>query len=220
MLLPVFQDLIKPRWRKVLEELKLSGPLPVSELAIRIGASYMAVKQQCEELKGIGYLARRRVARTEVGRPEIFYHLTEMSDGLFPQAGMSFTLELLDSLKVLYGETFADKLLFQYFEKQQNDWQKRLGKLSTLVEKTQKFLTLRAKEGYLMRWEYDPGSGFKIEIHHNPLQRVFDLYPRTIAMEHRMLEQILGCRILRREPSVAAESTGKLILEIPAKQPV
>lgn len=219
MLLPVFQDLIKSRWRKVLEELKFSGPLPVSELSRKIGASYMAVKQQCEELKGIGYLARRRVARTEVGRPEIFYHLTEIAEGLFPQAGMSFTLELLDSLKVLYGESFADKLLFQYFEKQQSDWQKRLEKFPTLVEKAQKFLTLRAKEGYLMRWEYESSIGFKIEVYHNPLQRVFDQYPRTIAMEHRMLEQVLGCRILRRETALPNESTGKVMLEIPAKQP-
>ncbi len=219
MLLPVFQDLIKPRLRKVLEELKTSGALPVSELSRRLDASYMAVKQQCEELKRIGYLGRRRVARTEVGRPEIFYYLTEIADGLFPQAGMSFTLELLDSLKVLYGESFADKLLFQYFEKQQTDWQKRLGKFPTIVERTQKFLTQRAKDGYLMRWEYDVISGFKIEVYHNPLQRIFDQYPRTITMEHRMLEQVIGCRILRREAPVAATSTTKVILEIPAEQP-
>lgn len=219
MLLPVFQDLIKPRWRKVLEELKLSGPLPVSELSRRVDASYMAVKQQCEELKNIGYLARRRVARTEVGRPEIFYQLTESAGALFPQAGMSFTLELLDSLKVLYGESFADKLLFQYFEKQQSDWQKRLEKFPTLVEKTRKFLNQRANEGYLMRWDYDPSFGFKVEVYHNPLQRVLDHYPRTIAMEHRMMEEVLGCRILRREATLPAENTGKVVLEIPVNQP-
>lgn len=214
MLLPIFQDLVKPRWRKVLEELKVSGPQPVSELSRKVGASYMAVKQQCEELLAIGYLARRRVARTEVGRPEIFYRLTALADGLFPQAGMAFTLELLDGLKIHYGESFADKLLFLYFEKQQTEWQKRLATTPTPSAKTKKFLTLRAEDGYLMKWEYVPAAGFKIEVYHHPLQRVFDHYPRAIAMELRMLEQVLGCRIVRREVPALAGGLGKVILEI------
>ena len=80
MLLPVFHDLIRPQWRVVLEELKLSGGLPVSELARRVGASYMAVKQHCEELNKIGYLERSRIPRKVVGRPEIFYSLGVKSD--------------------------------------------------------------------------------------------------------------------------------------------
>ena len=112
MLLPVFQDLIKPQWRKVLEELKRSGGLSISELARRVDASYMAVKQQCDELKKLGYLSRTRVPRTVVGRPEISYRLAAKADGLFPQAGMTFTLELLDELKGIYGDSLPDKLLF------------------------------------------------------------------------------------------------------------
>jgi len=216
MLLPVFKDLIKPQWRKIFEELKLSGPLPVSELSRRVGASYMAVKQQCEKLQKIGYLARRRMPRTEVGRPEIFYHLAEPAYALFPQAGMSFTLELLDGLRQLYGESFADKLLFQYFEKQQEAWQKRLEKYPSLVEKVQKLLAMREKEGCLMRWEHDPASGFKIEILHHPLQQIFDHYPRAIAMEQRMLEQLIGSRITRREELAHAGLAAHVILEIAA----
>jgi predicted ArsR family transcriptional regulator len=74
MFLPVFQDLVRPQWRAVLEELKLSGGLPVSELARRVDASYMAVKQHCEELKKLGYLERSRATgdilqpRGEIGR--------------------------------------------------------------------------------------------------------------------------------------------------------
>jgi len=216
MLLPVFKDLIKPQWRKILEELKLCGPMPVSELSRQIGASYMAVKQQCEELRKIGYLARRRMPRTEVGRPEIFYHLADPADALFPQAGMAFTLELLDGLKQLYGESFADRLLFQYFEKLQGEWQKRLEKYPSLLEKSHQFLVLRAKEGFLMRWQYEPTTGFVIEILHHPLQQVLNHYPRAIAMEQRMLEQIIGSRINRREVQAHAGLAARVILEIAA----
>lgn len=215
MLLPVFQDLIKPQWRKVLEELKFSGALSVSDLARRVEASYMAVKQQCEELKKIGYLGRTRVPRTEVGRPEIFYRLTDKADALFPQAGVSFTLILLDELKAHYGESFPDKLLFQYFEKQQTVWQKKLEKCQSLVEKATKLAAVRVKDGYFGQCIHDPESGIRMEVFHNPLQRVFESYPRAVAMELRMLEQLLGTRVVRRELPGSGSLPPRVVFEIP-----
>ncbi len=215
MLLPVFQDLIKPQWRKVLEELKLSGSLSVAELARRVEASYMAVKQQCEELKKLGYLGRTRVPRTEVGRPEIFYRLTDKADALFPQAGVAFTLGLLEEMKVHYGESFPDKLLFQYFEKQQTLWQKKLEKCQSLVEKATKLAALRVKDGCFGQCKYDPDAGFRMEECHNPLQRIFESYPRAVAMELRMLEQLLGTRVTRRELPGSGSAPPRVIFEIP-----
>ena len=116
MFLPGFRDLVKPQWVTVIEELKLSGGLPVSELSRRVKMSYMAVKQHCEDLKEMGYLDRSRVPRTEVGRPEIFYRLSVKSDSLFPQTGAAFTLELLENLRPIFGENAPERLLFQHFQ--------------------------------------------------------------------------------------------------------
>jgi predicted ArsR family transcriptional regulator len=199
MFLPVFQDLIKPQWRAVLEELKLSGGLPVSELARRVDASYMAVKQHCEELKKLGYLDRSRVPRTVVGRPEIFYSLGARADALFPQAGGAFTLDLLEEMKALFGENAPDKLFFQHFQKQQEMWRPVLSKEPSLGEKMARLVVLRNKEGCYGRVGGDPALGLCIEEFHNPLQRVFESYPRAAAMEQRMIEQLLGTRVIRRE---------------------
>ncbi len=215
MLLSVFQDLIKPQWRKLLEELKLSGSLPVTVLSNRVGASYMAVKQQCEELKKLGYLARTRMPRMEVGRPEIFYRLTNKADSLFPEAGVRFTLGLLEELKSNYGESFPDKLLFQFFEKQQALWVKKLEKCQSLVEKATKLAALRANEGHFGQCKYDPVSGFRMEEVHNPLQRIFEVYPRAVAMELRMLEQLLGTRVVRRELPGSGSVPPRVVFEIP-----
>ena len=118
MFRPGFRDLVKPQWVATIEELKLAGGLPVSELSRRIDASYMAVKQYCEDLKELGYLERSRIPRTEVGRPEIFYRLTTKADALFPQVGVTFTLEILESLKALFCESYPERLLFQYLQHQ------------------------------------------------------------------------------------------------------
>lgn len=199
MFLPGFRDLVKPQWVATLEELKLSGGLPVSELSRRLEASYMAAKQYCEDLTELGYLDRSRVPRTAVGRPEIFYRLSEKADALFPQAGVAFTVEILDQTRALFGESAPERLLFQYFQQQQERWLPKLAKAKSLVEKATKLAALREKEGCFGRCKYDPEAGFRIEEYHHPLQRVFERYPRAVAMELRMLEQLLGTRVTRRE---------------------
>jgi predicted ArsR family transcriptional regulator len=215
MLLPVFQDLIKPQWRAVLEALKLAGGLSVSELARQVDASYMAVKQHCEELKKIGYLDRSRVPRTAVGRPEIFYSLSAKADALFPQSGIEFTLEVLDELKGLFGENTPDKLLFQHFQKQQAKWQPVIAKAQTLAEKVEKLVGLRVKQGCFIRVSSDPEIGSCIEEFHNPLQRVFDRYPRAVVMEQRMIEELLGVKLARRELPGGRAGQPRVIFDLP-----
>ena len=199
MLLPVFRDLIKPQWRTVLEELKVSGGMPVSDLSRTTGGSYMAVKTHCEELTKAGYLIRTRLPRTEVGRPEIFYSLAAKADALFPEAGVGFTLELLEEIKLMFGESGPDKLLFQYFQKRQDAFAKKLEKLETPAERAAKLAALREKDGCSSHCECEPGQPVRIVEFHNPLQRIFERYPRAAGMELRMLEHLLGSRVIRRE---------------------
>jgi predicted ArsR family transcriptional regulator len=216
MFLPVFQDLIKPQWRAVLEELKLSGGLPVSELARRVDASYMAVKQHCEELKKLGYLDRARVPRTVVGRPEIFYSLGARADALFPQAGGPFTLELLEEMKGLFGENAPEKLFFQHFQKLQEMWRSVISRELSLKDKLARLAVLRNKEGCYGRIGLDPAEGLRLEEFHNPLQRVFENYPRAAAMEQRMIEQLLGTRVIRRELPGGRTGQPRVIFEVAA----
>jgi len=207
MLLSVFQDLIRPQWRAVLEELKLSGGLPVSELSRRVNASYMAVKQHCEELKKLGYLDRARIPRTAVGRPEIYYSLAAKADELFPHAAGVFTLSLLEEMKVLFGENAPDKLFFQHFQNLYDKWLPVVTKETTVDEKTAKLVALRNKEGCFGRSSDGVEHGTCFEEFHNPLQRIFEVYPRAAAMEQRMIEQLLGIRLNRSE--IAGGRTGQ-----------
>jgi len=199
MFLPGFRDLVKPQWVAVIEELKLSGGLSISELSRRLELAYMTVKQHCEDLSMLGYLERTRVPRTQVGRPEIFHRLSPKADALFPQAGVSLTLDLLDAVKVLFGETAPDRLLFQYFQQQMERWRPKLAKAKSLVEKATLLAGLREKEGCFGRCKYDPERGFRIEEYHHPLVAVFEKYPHAIGIELRMLEQLLGTKIVRKE---------------------
>jgi predicted ArsR family transcriptional regulator len=214
MLLPVFQDLIKPQWREIIVTLKAAGGMSVSELARQTGASYMTAKFRCDELANAGYVIRTRLPRTAVGRPEIFYSLAAKADALFPDAGMDFTLALLDELRLMHGESAPERLLFQHFAKLGERLEKQLCKLENPADKAQKLAALRVKDGCASRFEQEPGTPGRIVELHNPLQRVFEQYPRAATMELRMIEQVLGTRILRSEPPGGPQGMPRVVFEL------
>jgi predicted ArsR family transcriptional regulator len=214
MFLPGFRTLVKPQWVAVIEALKLSGGLSISELSRRLELAYMTVKQHCGDLKELGYLECSRVPRTQVGRPEIFYRLAAKADALFPQAGVSLTLDLLEAVKGLFGETAPDRLLFQYFQQQMERWRPKLSKAKSLVERATLLAGLREKEGCFGRCKYDPERGFRIEEYHHPLFAVFLKYPHAIGMELRMLEQLLGTKISRKEVPGGQSGPARVDFEI------
>lgn len=219
MLLPAFQDLIKPQWRTVLEALKQRGQLPISELARLNKVSYMGAKSHCEALTKAGYLVRTRLPRSAVGRPEILYGLSAKADCLFVQAGMEFTLGLLEDTRRIFGESTPDKLLFQYFQRLQQSWSTALKELQEPVERASKLAKLRSKEGYASTFNKSsskatPSLPSHLFETHNPLQEIFSNYPRAVTMELRMLEELLGCRLKRVEVDTGRGASPHIAFEL------
>jgi predicted ArsR family transcriptional regulator len=193
-----FRDLVKPQWVRIVEELKLSGGLPVPELQRRIGGSYMGIKDQCEALRKRGYLETWRVPRRKIGRPEIMYRLTEKAEPAFPQGG-TLALGLLEAARQMFGGSAPERLLLQHFNDLRDRWLPRLAKARSLVEKATLLSDLRQKEGCFGRCKYDPEQGFRIEEFHHPLREVFEKYPNAVQFELRMMEELLGTKVVRRE---------------------
>jgi predicted ArsR family transcriptional regulator len=102
-------------------------------------------------------------------------------------------------MKKLYGATAPEKLLFQYFAELQEKWLGRLQRAKSLVEKATILSSLREKEGCFARCSYDVKNGFRIEEFHHPLWALFEEYPAAILMELRVMENLLGTKIDRRE---------------------
>ena len=206
-----FHDLLKPQWLTTLTELKVSGGLAVSELARRLDSSYMTVKQHCDDLTKLGYLMRIRVPRSAIGRPEIFYRLSEKADRIFPAIPESFMLDLLTQVQRAFGETAPDRLLHQHFLEREEEWKTKLSKTTTLLYKAQLYAKIRSQEGLFIRCFHDLKTGIIIlrEFHH-PLASVFASHPRAIEMERRAVEGALGVKVSR----TAGEGLGDAPLHI------
>jgi predicted ArsR family transcriptional regulator len=199
MFLPGVRELVKPQWVAVLEELKQRGGMSVPALAEVIGMSYMGIKQHCLKLAELGYLESWRVPRVKVGRPEIMYRLTRKADGLFPYAGLEVSVGLLEAAARLFGPTAPAKLLQQLLMAQRDEWLPKLSRAESLVERATKLADMRARAGCLSRCRYDADRGFRIEEFHHPLRPIFERWPAAQAMELRMMQEMLGSRVERRE---------------------
>jgi predicted ArsR family transcriptional regulator len=202
MFSPAIQDLGKPQWVATIRVLKASGGMAISQLAEALGVSYMAAKQYGEDLTRLGYLVRIRTPRTAVGRPEIFYRVAPKADAMFAGVALEFSMELLESSRMLFGENAPERLIFQYFESLRSAWQRELESKPSQHDRARKLAALREACGVVC--SFDPTGGRCprfIELHH-PMARLFEKYPTAISMDTRCIADLLGTRVERVENKV------------------
>ena len=207
------RDISRPSYAEILEALKRSDGMAISELSKELKMSYMGVKQHCVNLERKGYLETWRVPRTQVGRPEKLYRLTAKCDPLFPMAGASLTLNVLTGVQKLFGEAAPEKMLFHHFETIRADWAGKMKGTQSLVERVTRLAELRDSSGTFSRCTYDAKDGLRIEEYHNPLEPVFAKYPNALRMEVQMLELLLGTKVNRREVQ-GAKGRRRIVYEV------
>lgn len=214
MFLQALRDIARPSQAEILEALKKSEGLPVSDLARVLGMSYMGVKQHCVTLEKKGYLECWRVPRSEagVGRPEKLYRLTAVAEPLFPQAGVEFTLEFMHAAREQFGDTAPEKLLLRFFQKRRQDWQKRISIGKSLVERSTRFVELWEIHGASARVHHEAREGLRIEAFHNPLLAIYAQFPAAHRYEVQMMEQLLRTKITTEERRTGKAGERKIYL--------
>ncbi len=185
---------------QVLNKLKRTQGLSVSELAEKIGMSYMGIKQHCIELQKGGYLDTWRRAKP-VGRPEMLYRLTQRAHELFPVASNEMTIGLLESALKLFGPTAAEKLLFNVFQHKGDGYIARL-KGDTLEAKFASFVKLRDQEGHMAELEKEE-HGFRIVEHHSPILDLLRAFPIVARLETEMFQRVLKVPVQREEQAIS-----------------
>ena len=190
--------------------------MPASDLAAKLGGSYMAARKSCEDLVKAGYLNRTRQAGNIVGRPEIIFSLSEKALHLFPQCGPGFTLELLNLMKRMHGESAPERLIFQYFQGLKTRYQPTMQAAGTMEKKTAMLMDLREADGCIWRIDEVTAGFVRIIEFHNPMQAIFAKYPRVVQMEQGALGEIMGAKCVRSELPALKEEQARVVLEFDA----
>src|SRR4029077_3956486 len=182
---------------EIINSLKRTKGMSVNELVGKMGMSYMGIKQHCLTLQRDGYLDTWRRPQ-KMGRPEMVYRLTRRSHDLFAADSNQFTLELLRSVKDIYGTNAPEKLLYNVFEKRTAALQAKV-KGENIVERAKWLNKVRDNEGYMAQFGSPERRGPHTLECHSPVLNLLEKYPIIARLEQDMFEAILGTNVRREE---------------------
>jgi predicted ArsR family transcriptional regulator len=180
---------------RIIETLKKTQGLSVSELGERLKLSYMGVKQHCDELERNGYVDTWRRPKP-VGRPEMVYRLTPKAQVFFPKSTNATTIEILHAANRLYGHAAGEKLLYSVFALKSEEYMRKL-QGNTVLELAEMLVKIRDQEGYMSELSRD--EPVAIVEYHSPIFDLLDAFPLVRRLEREMMERVLGVRIEREE---------------------
>jgi predicted ArsR family transcriptional regulator len=183
---------------EILNSLKRTHGMSVNELVEKMKMSYMGIKQHCLTLQRDGYLDTWRRPQ-KMGRPEMVYRLTRRSQDLFTTDSNQFTLDLLKSVRDIYGPNAPEKLLYNVFEKRVAALQAKV-KGDTVAERAKWLAKVRDNEGYMAQFvsAEKEGQAHILECH-SPILNLLDRYPLVGRLEQDMFESLLGTSVRREE---------------------
>ena len=182
---------------EIINSLKRTKGMSVNELVDKMGMSYMGIKQHCLTLQRDGYLDTWRRPQ-KMGRPEMVYRLTRRSHDLFPFDSNQFTLELLESVREIYGANASEKLLYNVFEKRTSTLRAKV-KGDIVVERGKWLARVRDNEGYMAQFLSSEKNGLQILECHSPILNLLEKYPIIGRLEQDMFEALLGTSVRREE---------------------
>jgi predicted ArsR family transcriptional regulator len=183
---------------EILNSLKRTRGMSVNQLVDKMKMSYMGIKQHCLTLQRDGYLDTWRRPQ-KMGRPEMVYRLTRRSQDLFATDSNEFTLDLLKSVRDIYGPNAPEKLLYNIFEKRTATLQAKV-KGDTVADRAKWLAKVRDNEGYMAQFisGEKEGQAHILECH-SPVINLIDRYPLVGRLEQDMFESLLGTSIRREE---------------------
>ena len=185
----------------ILREIKRSQGLSVTELCQRVGLSYMGIKQHCIGLEREGYVDTWRRPKG-MGRPEKAYRLTEGAKEFFPSRYPQFSLQILDSVKEIYGSLAPEKILHNIYKAETARYEIKLQKLDGEA-RFRGLAQLREEDGYMAEYSFDNSARLhRITEFNSAIQDCLESFPVIHDYERQLFEKVLRTKVRREEERV------------------
>ena len=149
---------------KIIQLLKQHGELTAKELAAELGLTTMGVRQHMlslEESDEICFEDKKAVR----GRPTRFWSLTTKSNIHFSDRHEELTVQLIESVKTVFGDDGLDKLINDREDKSLKKYQLTLKNKKSLLDKLTEIAKIRSEEGYMATIEEIDGYYWLFENH-------------------------------------------------------
>lgn len=149
---------------KIIQLLKLHGPLTAKTLAEELALTTMGVRQHLQALEEAGDVdIEDRVEGR--GRPTRYWGLTELSRTHFADRHSELSLQLIDSVKMIFGDQGLDKLIEHREQTAMQQYRSAMQGMTDITSRLTKLVELRTLEGYMATQEQAGGAFWLLENH-------------------------------------------------------
>ncbi|QRX80967.1 metalloregulator ArsR/SmtB family transcription factor [Glaciimonas sp. PAMC28666] len=150
---------------RILWRLKTKGPASTATIAQELEITVEAARLQVQKLFTGHLIAGLLEASTGAGRPRQNWVLTEAGHARFPDTHAQLTVDLIGSVRKLFGEDGLEKLISQRESSMRDAYNAACKGLSKLDQRLEKLASIRQTEGYMARIERDGADWLLIEDH-------------------------------------------------------
>ena len=156
---------IDPTSERILRQLKSQGPQGSNALAEALGVSTEAIRQQVQKLLDEQLIVGEQERSAGAGRPRQLWSLTAAGHARFPDAHAQLAIDLIASVRTLFGEAGVDKLVDARRDENRRQYLQTTTGARTLAERVRRLAMIREREGYMARAEKDGRDWLLIEDH-------------------------------------------------------
>ena len=210
---------IDPTSERILRQLKTHGPQGTAALADTLGVSAEAIRQQVQKLLDEALITGAQERGTGAGRPRQLWSLTAAGHARFPDAHAQLAVDLIASVRALFGEAGVDRLVDARRDENRRNYLQTLAPARTLADRVRRLAAIREHEGYMARAEKDGRDWLLIEDH-CPICSAARTCQGFCRAELELFQEVLGDDVaVKREQHLLAGAR-RCVYRISPRKPV
>lgn len=153
----------------LLLKLKQKGPQTAKVLAELLNITTMGVRQHLSALSEKGYIEQLKETSQQRGRPVKPWKLSQKGHQFFPDSHSQITVELVDSVREVFGEPGLDQIIDKRTETTFKLYQQELALKNSLDDQIKALSGIREREGYMSEVKKDGNNEWLLIENHCPI---------------------------------------------------
>ncbi|MGG4664894.1 helix-turn-helix transcriptional regulator [Providencia vermicola] len=198
---------------KVLFCIKTKGPISTSVIANDLNMTGEAARQHIQKLTSMGLVEGAQcLSQTGAGRPRQNWVLTELGHQRFPDTHAQLALQLIDSVRTIFGDDGLEKLIHQRETESREKYIARCQNLP-LAERLAALAEVRSEEGYMAKVEQEGEDWLFIE-NHCPICAAATACQNFCRSELALFQEVIGSEARIEREQYLLEGAGRCVYRI------
>lgn len=189
---------------QILFLLKTRGPNTAQRLAEILDLTSMGTRRHLEAAQEKGLVSYDDVAE-KVGRPSRRWLLTAAGHARFPDRHADLTVQLIDQVKTLFGETAMEQLIVAREAASEAAYRAAVDVQAALPQRVAALAQVRDVEGYMAEVATAPDGALLLVENHCPICAAARACQQFCRSELEVFQRVLGpdCSVQRTEHQLA-----------------